>query len=157
MQANSSPDSLPQAMRNAIIYTTAAHENRYNCAIPHASELDSALCHALSSAMPDKGADRKCQRCGAPIYQGVLCANCHSPEQPPCDDDHVAPGCALFSDPTKTKPFPSPSAPAAAWAKEAADEISELNRDAFNHGNYYASRANILSIILKHHANPSKE
>lgn len=25
------------------------------------------------------------------------------PPQPPCDDEHVAPGCELFSDPTKSK------------------------------------------------------
>lgn len=50
----------------------------------------------------------KCSVCGAIIYQGVLCATHHSsPAQPPCDDAHVAPGCSLFSDPSKTKPFPA--------------------------------------------------
>ncbi len=36
--------------------------------------------------------DRKCTKCGTPIYQGVLCAACHSPEQPtptPRTDFHV--------------------------------------------------------------------
>lgn len=81
-------------------------------------KVELAKVRSVAPATPARGEaqyDCKCVQCGKTIYQGVLCAECHSRlAQPPCDDAHVAPGCELFSDPTRSAPVNA--------AVQAADE-----------------------------------
>ncbi len=47
-----------------------------------------------------------------------------SPNQPPCDDAHVAPGCELFSDPTKHAPSPAPASEGRSEEKESVKDMT---------------------------------
>jgi len=60
--------------------------------------------------------------------------------------------CELIAAHAELRSASSPSAPAPAWARRAAEEIRTLC-----HEEVYSESDTVTAIILKHHANPSKD